>query len=82
MGSMILVVDGHSQLISQNRFEEMLKTAKLKHEENKKNVIYPVEKNSKAEIVRLEFVNRQSLLLQVQDLMSRGYSAHYTLIEN
>jgi len=79
---MILVVDGHSQLISQNRFEEMLKTAKLKHEENKKNVIYAVEKNGKAEIVRLEFVNRQSLLLQVQDLMSRGYSAHYTLIEN
>ena len=79
---MILVVDGHSQLISQNRFEEMLKAAKCKYEENKKNVIYALEKNGKAEIVRLEFINRQSLLQQVQDLTSRGYSAHYTLIEN
>lgn len=78
---MILLDDGHQILISKNRFEEMCEKQKQKHESEAKNVIFALVKGDKAEMVRLEFANRTTLIQTVEHYLRKGYQAFYTMLE-
>jgi len=78
---MILLDNGHSILISKSHFEEMCERQKRKHEEDEKHVIFALVKEGRAEMVRLEFANRTSLVSMVENYLRRGYQPYYTKLE-
>lgn len=79
---MILIDDGYSTLISKSHFEEMCEKQRRQHEAESKNVIFALEKNGKAEMVRLEFANRPTLVKMVEIYLSRGYQPYHTVLED
>jgi len=78
---MILLDDGHQILISKSHFEEMCERQKSKHEADAKHVIFALVKEGKAEMVRLEYENRNTLLQMVEKYLRKGYQPYYTMFE-
>ena len=78
---MILIEDGYSVLISKSHFEDMCEKQKQKHESDAKHVIFALEKNGKAEMVRLEFANRTALVRTVESYILKGIQPYYTMLD-
>jgi len=78
---MILLDNGHQILISKSRFDEMCEKQKQKHQSESKNVIFALVKGDKAEMVRLEFANRTTLIQTVENYLRKGYQPYYTMLE-
>jgi hypothetical protein len=78
---MILIEDGYSVLISKSHFEEMCEKQKKIHESDAKHVIFALEKNGKAEMVRLEFANRAALVRTVEGYLHKGIQPYYTMTD-
>lgn len=76
---MILIEDGYSVLISKSHFEEMCEKQKKIHESDAKHVIFALEKNGKAEMVRLEFANRTAMVRTVESYLLKGIQPYYTM---
>jgi len=76
---MILVEDGHSVLISKSHFEDMCDKEKKKHESDAKHVIFALEKDGKAEMVRLIFADKTALDRMVESYIRKGIRPYYTM---